>query len=43
MNLWAKKSDFSRRSVEEYSNMKFHENPSSGSLVFHTNRQTRRN
>ena len=34
------KLDFSRHILEEYSNIKFLENPSSGSLVFLANRRT---
>jgi len=30
------KLDFSRQSFDKYSNIEFHENPSSGSRVFHT-------
>jgi hypothetical protein len=34
------KLKFSRQIFEKYSNIKFHENPSSGSRVFHADRQT---
>jgi len=34
------KLEFSRQIFEKYSNIKFHENPSSGSRVFHADRRT---
>jgi hypothetical protein len=34
------KDEFFRGVFEEYANIKFHENPSSGAKVFHADRQT---
>jgi hypothetical protein len=36
------KHEFSRKILEKPSNIKFHENPSSGSQSFHADRQTDR-